>query len=208
MGHSLGSLVAFLYEGYLPINGFEERCDRALKDFAVTNLSKLLQCQLTQIPLPEFDKSSDLKALIGFNSFGSLIWPYPQKVGIKVPVLLIGGTYDLITPLLSEQFKLFLSADSNSKNRFLIVEGASHFSPIRVTTANSKIDSGADVFKISENFIGSYPFDFQNLSLEIIVKFLNNLETKNGLNIFKKQNTYDLKFHILGNDQIREIIKN
>jgi len=208
MGHSLGSLVAFLYEGYSPIDGFEERCDKALEDLAVTNLSKLLQCQLSQIPLPEFKKSSDLKALIGFNSFGSLIWPYPKKIGIKAPVLLIGGTYDLITPLQNEQFKVFLSAESNSNNRFLVVEGASHFSPIRVTTPNSIIDSGEDVFNINENFIGSHPFDFQNLSLEIIIKFLNTLETKNGLNIMKKQNAYDLKFHILGTDQIREIIKN
>ena len=207
MGHSLGSLVAFLYEGYPPINGFGERCNEALVDFAVTNLSKLLQCQLSQISLPKFDRSSNLKAIIGFNSFGSLIWPYPQKTGINVPVLLIGGTYDLITPLLSEQFKVFLSTDANSNNRFLLVEGASHFSPIRVTGRNSIIDSGDDVFNIHKNFIGSYPFDFQNLSLEIIIQFLNSLETKNGLDIIKKQTAYDLKFHILGTDQIRELIK-
>ena len=208
MGHSLGSLVAFLYEGDSPLNGFEERCDKALEDFAVTNLSKLLQCQLSQIPIPEFNQSSDLKALIGFSSFGSLIWPYPQKIGINVPILLIGGTYDLITPLLSEQFRVFLSAESNSNNRFLVVEGASHFSPIRVTSANSILDSGEDVFNINENFIGTFPFDFQNLSLEIIVKFLNTLETKNSLEITKKQNAYNHKFYILGPDQIRKIIKN
>ena len=149
-----------------------------------------------------------MKALIGFNSFGSLIWPYPQKIGINVPILLIGGTYDLITPLISEQFKVFLSADSYSYNRFLVVEGASHFSPIRVSTSNSILDSGEDVFNINENFIGSYPFDFQNLSLEIIVKFLNTLDRKNGMDIIKKQNAYDLRFHLLGTDQVREIIKN
>ena len=208
MGHSLGSLVAFLYEGYPPINGFEKRCDKALVDFAVTNLSKLLQCQLTQIPLPEFNQSSELRAIIGFNSFGNLIWPYPQKIGINVPVLLIGGTYDLITPVESEQFKIFLSAESSLKNRFLVVEGASHFSPIRVNNINSSPDSGEDVFNINENFIGSYPLAFQKLSLEIIINFLNTLETKNGLDIIKKQNAYDLKFHILGAEQIREIIKN
>ena len=208
MGHSLGVLIAFLYEGYPPINGFEERCDKALVDFAVTNLSKLLQCQLSQISLPEFNKSSDLKALIGFNGFGSLIWPYPQKIGINVPILLIGGTYDLITPLISEQFKVFLSAESSPNNRFLLVEGASHFSPIRVSSNNSIIDSGEDVFNINENFIGSHPYDFQNLSLKIILEFLNSVDTNNSLNVFKKQNAYNLKFHILGIDQIREIIKN
>ncbi len=208
MGHSLGSLVAFLYEGYPPVIGFEERCDKALKDLAVTNLSKLLQCQLSQIPLPKFNQASDLKALIGFNSFGSLIWPYPQKIGINVPVLLIGGTYDLITPLISEQFKVFLSAESNPNNRFLVVEGASHFSPIRIMSEDKIFDSGEDVFNINKNFIGSYPFDFQKLSLEVIVKFLNSLEKENGLEIIKKQKAFDLKFHLLGKDEIRDLIEN
>ena len=63
-------------------------------------------------------------------------------------------------------------------------------------------------FNINENFIGSHPFDFQNLSLEIIVKFLNTLEQKKGMDIIKKQNAYDLKFHLLGTDEVREIIKN
>ena len=58
MGHSLGALIAFLYEGDLPKDDFEKRCDLALKDFAITNLSKLLQCQLNEIPLPEIINSS------------------------------------------------------------------------------------------------------------------------------------------------------
>ena len=40
MGHSLGALIAFLYEGDLPKDDFEKRCDLALKDLAITNLSK------------------------------------------------------------------------------------------------------------------------------------------------------------------------
>ena len=50
MGHSLGALIALLYEGNIPNDQLEERCDLALKDFAVTNLSKFLQCQLSEIP--------------------------------------------------------------------------------------------------------------------------------------------------------------
>ena len=53
MGHSLGALISFLYEGELPTKGFDNRCNLALKDFALTNLSKLLQCQLIEIPLPK-----------------------------------------------------------------------------------------------------------------------------------------------------------
>ena len=108
MGHSLGALIAFLYEGKLPKAGFEDRCNLALRDLAITNLSKLIQCQLNEIPLPKFNNENKANAIIGFNSFGSIIWPKEKNSGIEMPVLFIGGTYDLITPLISEQFSLFL----------------------------------------------------------------------------------------------------
>jgi len=131
MGHSLGALIALLYEGNKPTDKLEDKCDSALKDFAVTNLSKLLQCQLSEIPFPKRNNTNKASAIIGFNAFGSLVWPKENSTGIKIPTLLIGGTYDLITPLMNEQFRVF-SALYNPSNRFLIIEGASHFSPIRI----------------------------------------------------------------------------
>ncbi len=208
MGHSLGSLVSFLYEGNSPVDGFESRCDKALVDLALTNLSKLLQCQLSEIPIPEYKGSTNLKALIGFNTFGSLIWPYEENSGIDVPILLIGGTYDLITPLLSEQFKIFLSTKINPLNRFVIIEGASHFSPIRVLNKNRQLERGKDVFKISKDLVGSRPNDVQNLSLKIIVEFLNNLDQRKGLNILKKSNEDNLNYYILGRKEIINISNN
>ncbi len=207
MGHSLGSLISMLYEGNLPEKDFESRCNIALKDFALTNLSKLLQCQLLEIPILEFEKSTDLKAIVGFNSFGSLIWPYKNNTGINAPVLLIGGTFDLITPLVSEQFKLFRSNQSNKLNRFLIVQGASHFSPISVNNQSSKNKIDNDVFKIKENFIGINPSDFQKLSLKIIIEFLSNLERKQGLKVVPKNQILNLNYHLLGEKELNQIYK-
>ena len=119
MGHSLGALIALLYEGNKPTNQLEEKCDSALKDFAVTNLSKLLQCQLSEIPFPKRNNSNKASAIIGFNSFGSLIWPKKHSSGIKIPTLLIGGTYDLITPLMNEQFEVFYALDNPSNSCLL-----------------------------------------------------------------------------------------
>ena len=178
MGHSLGSLIAFLYEGNLPNDGFEKRCDLALKDFAITNLSKLLQCQLNEIPLPKINKVENAKGIIGFNSFGSIIWPQERSSGIEMPVLFIGGTYDLITPLISEQFKVFLSTTPNPLNRFLIIEGASHFSPIDIKKNIHKEDKNSDIFKIKNSFIGTNPKAVQDFSLKVILKFLNNIKTR------------------------------
>ena len=208
MGHSLGSLIALLYEGNLPKEGFEKRCSLAFKDFAITNLSKLLQCQLNEIPLPEISNFKKGKGIIGFNSFGSIIWPKEKDSGIEIPVLLIGGTFDLITPLISEQFKVFLSTNSNSLNRFLIIEGASHFSPIRINNNFSEDIESNDIFQINKAFIGSNPKLVQNLSLKIIVEFLENLKNNKSINVMKNQTESDLDFHIFDRKTLKEVTKN
>ena len=208
MGHSLGALIALLYEGKLPENDFENRCNSALKDFALTNLSKLIQCQLNEIPLPKTNNSKKSNGIIGFNSFGSIIWPNEQNSGIEMPVLLIGGTYDLITPLISEQFKVFLSTTSNPLNRFLIIEGASHFSPIRINDNYSEKIENNNVFKINKSFIGSNPNSVQNFSLKVIVEFLENIKKNESIKIMKNQTYRDLDFHILDRKTLKAIIKN
>ncbi len=203
MGHSLGALIALLYEGGKPLDGFENRCDKALKDFGVTNLSKFVQCQLIEIPIPERIYPKKANAIIGFNAFGSLIWPKEKSSGIDVPILLIGGTYDLITPLIGEQFKLFLSAN-NSLNRFLIIEGASHFSPIRI---ENNSEGNNDIFKISEPFIGSDPKSVQDLSLRTLTAFINKLKDKESLKIFANKREIKLDFHLLDSKIIDQISK-
>lgn len=208
MGHSLGALIAFLYEGNLPKEDFDNRCNLALKDFAVTNLSKLLQCQLNDIPLPEINNSKKANAIIGFNSFGSIIWPKEKDSGIEMPVLFIGGTYDLITPLTSEQFKVFLSTTSNPLNRFLIIEGASHFSPIRINDDYSENLESNDIYRINKSLIGSNPNLVQNLSLKVIVEFLENLKNNEGIKIIKKQTDSNLDFHILDRQSLKNITEN
>ena len=208
MGHSLGALISMLYEGNPPNSEFISRCENALGDFALTNLSKLLQCQLSEIPIPEFEKSKDLKGIVGFNSFGSLIWSDKENSGIDVPILFIGGTFDLITPLISEQSKLFLANEPNKLSRFLIIEGASHFSPIRVLNKNLSQMNGNDVFKIKEDFIGINPYKFQNLTLKIIIQFLSDFEKKEGLKLVQKQNIDNLNFHIFGEKELKKLLNN
>ena len=208
MGHSLGALISMLYEGNPPSNELLSRCENALDDFALTNLSKLLQCQLSEIPIPDFEKSKELKAIVGFNSFGSLIWSNKTNLGIDVPILFIGGTFDLITPLVSEQINLFLANESNELNRFLIIEGASHFSPIRVENKNLSEIKSSDVFKIKENLIGINPYEFQNFTLQIIIQFLNDLQKKEGLKVVQKQKIDNLNFHILGEKELKIIFSN
>jgi len=68
---------------------------------------------LSEIPIPKKSNTNKARAIIGFNSFGSLVWPKENSTGIKTPTLLIGGTYDLITPLINEQYRVL--SDLNNK---------------------------------------------------------------------------------------------
>jgi len=149
------------------------------------------------------NNANKASAIIGFNSFGSLVWPKENSSGIKTPTLLIGGTYDLITPLMNEQFRVF-SALNNPSNRFLIIEGASHFSPIRINNTKENYD----VFKISESFIGSDPILVQNLSTKFIVEFLKNIQDQKIPIVVKNQRYLGLDFHLLDLETIKEISEN
>ena len=130
--------------------------------------------------------------------------PKENSTGIKAPTLLIGGTYDLITPLVNEQFRVFYALN-NPLNRFLIIEGASHFSPIRI---NNSYEENNDVFKISESFIGSDPLLVQDLSAKFIVKFLENIRDKKITPLIKNQRDLGLKFHLLDLEIIKEVSEN
>ena len=193
MGHSLGALTAFLASGAIPEKGLDKRCNKFLNDFSVTNLSRLLQCQITDLIIDEEKNVNSLSAIVGINSFGKLLWPDSLDLELNVPFFLTGGTFDLVTPALSEQLGLLLSSKDNDFSRVLIIEGASHFSPIRIDDNFSEID----LYKISDSFVGVNPIEVQNLLGNQIVRFLENLESERSLPVSIDQYTNKLNFLLL-----------
>ena len=105
---------------------------------------------------------------------------------------------------MNEQFRVF-SALNNPSNRFLIIEGASHFSPIRINKSNKENN---DVFKISESFIGSDPIRVQDLSVKYIIKFLENIKEQQIPPVIKNQRDLGLDFHLLDLETINQVSKN
>ena len=105
---------------------------------------------------------------------------------------------------MNEQFRVF-SALNNPSNRFLIIEGASHFSPIRI---NKSYEENNDVFKINETFIGSEPILVQDLSTKFIVEFLKNIKDQKIPTVVKNQRDLGLDFHLLDLKTIKEISEN
>ncbi|QNI67971.1 alpha/beta hydrolase [Synechococcus sp. BMK-MC-1] len=175
VGHSLGALTAFLASGAQPEQGLGRRCRTVMDDLPLSNLSRLLQCQIQDVALPGFPPPASLAGVVGLNSFGSLLWPRRLPVASDIPVLLSGGSLDLITPPLSEQLGLLRALPSNPGTRAVLVEGASHFSPVRVE--GQRGGEGEDLFQLGEEFVGVQPLQVQALLKQEILRFLEALES-------------------------------
>lgn len=169
MGHSLGGLSALLAAGLRPEPGLGRRCHRALDSIPLINLSRLLQCQLDQVKLPLARSSVPVAGVVTFNSFGSLLWPHRGLARLPMPLLLMGGSLDLITPPVSEQLDQFLPGN-HSLSRLVLVDGASHFSPVRLSSRDQAL------FKIGDAFVGVEPRQVQAMMLQLTGDFLADLE--------------------------------
>jgi predicted dienelactone hydrolase len=144
-----------------------------------------LQCQLVDVSLPQQVAPPALSAVIGFNSFGSLLWPADSlSKTVNVPVLFTGGTLDLITPPISEQLGLLLAMPADPSSRVVLVEGASHFSPVRVEGQRQGAQ-GEDLFQLGEDLVGVQPLQVQALLEQEVVQFLVEQEQRKGAQSFK-----------------------
>ena len=205
MGHSLGALTAILASGLKLDDQLENRCQKVLDNLSLTNLSSLLQCQLVDITLPDRKNMENLSSIIGMNSFGSFLWQKDLANQINIPLFLTGGTFDLVTPSISEQLGLLLSVSSSPLSRVLLIEGASHFSPIRVEGQMYQSE-GKDLFNLGESIVGYHPLSVQSLLSFEIINFLEKLEEKKSISSYTNLTKEELKFHILDSTIIEKLI--
>ena len=139
------------------------------------------------------------------NSFGSYLWPKNTESQINIPLFLTGGTFDLVTPSISEQLGLLVSLSSSPLSRVLLIEGASHFSPIRVEGQMNQ-SKGDDLFNFGESIVGYHPLSVQSLLALEIINFLESLEQKESIKAGTNIKKDELKFHILDKTIIEKLI--
>ena len=125
----------------------------------------------------------------------------------SIPILLTGGTLDLITPPLQEQLTLLISATKHPFSRALIIEGASHFSPVRVEDQFNK-DSRDDLFQLGEVFVGVQPLLVQKVLAKEIINFLYSLENNVEPSPSVHKQSGDLRVHLLDRIAIENLINN
>ena len=140
------------------------------------------------------------------NSFGSFLWQKNLDNKINVPLFLTGGTFDLVTPSISEQLGLLLALSSSPLSRVLLIEGASHFSPIRVEGQMSQSE-GKDLFNLGESIVGYHPLSVQSLLAFEIISFLEKLEENKSIPSSTNLTKGELKFHILDRNTIEKLFK-
>lgn len=170
IGHSLGGVAALLGASLPPEAGLDRRCQRSLNRLPVTNPSLLLQCQLPSTALPVLaDPPAGLRGVVVYNGFGSLLWPQRGLKTLPVPVLIVGGSLDLVTPPIAEQLNLFLPV-GHGRSRLALVSGGSHFSPVRVSGREKAL------LQLGNELVGAPPEAVQALLLRLTEEFLKSIE--------------------------------
>ncbi|MBD1851367.1 alpha/beta hydrolase [Leptolyngbya sp. FACHB-711] len=106
IGHSLGGYTALALAGAnLNFNLLKQQCQPDLTHLNITNLSMLLQCEALHTTQPTSLQLKDdrVKAVIAMNSASNGIFGQAGLQQIQIPVMMIGGSDDLISPVLLEQ---------------------------------------------------------------------------------------------------------
>jgi predicted dienelactone hydrolase len=151
VGHSLGGYTVLALAGaQLDFDLIKRSCNpnRSL------NLSVLLQCRANELT-PQAYRLQDprIKAVFAISPLGSTMFGKQGMSQIRVPVFLLGGGEDIITPVVPEQIYPFTWLQTPNKYLAILDKGT-HFSTQTISQSDS-------VFPVSEGLIGADPAQAQ-----------------------------------------------
>ena len=128
LGHSLGGVTALSLAGAtINLPRLKEACqDTNL----ILNPAGLLQCRANYLPPGDYNlKDPRIKTVIALHPLSSVIFG-PESMGkIDIPILMVAGSNDLVSPTIQEQVHPFVWIKSPQKYLSLLVPGT-HFSTI------------------------------------------------------------------------------
>ena len=147
VGHSLGGYTVLALAGaQVDFDRVKLLCNpnRSL------NLSVVLQCRARELPPQRYAlQDPRVKAIFAISPLDSTIFGQRGMSQIRVPVFMMGGSNDIITPAIPEQIYPFTWLRSPEKY-LAILENGTHFSTLSVAKSDS-------VFPVSESLIGPEP---------------------------------------------------
>lgn len=166
IGQSFGGYTALAVAGApLNLKSLREACPPS---FSV-DISLLLQCQATALVSPERTSidfyDPRIQAVVAINPITSAIFGPESLAQVTVPVLMIAGSADTVAPALPEQIMPFTWLPEGDRY-LLLMEGATHFSTIGVT--------GAETFGLPPEIIGPFPEIAQRYTQVMSLAFLSS----------------------------------
>ncbi|GAC1449442.1 MAG: alpha/beta hydrolase [Chamaesiphon sp.] len=158
IGHSIGGYTVLTLAG-AKINLEQLRQDCVNNESL--NLSVLLQCQAAQLPSSLYSlQDNRVKTAIAVNPVTSYLLGQSGLSQIQVPLMLVAGSQDIITPAVPEQIRPFTWLKTPDKYLALF-ENGTHFSTLAATTLKQ------GVFPLPQSLVGPTP--------EIARSYLNAL---------------------------------
>jgi predicted dienelactone hydrolase len=132
IGQSFGAYTALALAGAeINFEQLQSNCDPDDPDF---NISFLIQCQALQLPRENYNlRDERVAAAIAINPLSSGIFGAAQLSRIAIPVAIVSGSADAVTPALDEQILPFTALTTPEKYLVLLEQGT-HFSTVGVTS--------------------------------------------------------------------------
>ncbi len=147
IGHSLGGYTTLALAGAeIDFDRVAQYCNpnRSL------NVSLLLQCRAKELPARRYTfKDPRIKAIFAINPLGNTVFGQRGIGKVTVPTFLMGGSDDVVTPVVPEQIYPFTWLQTPNKYLAILNKGT-HFS----APAGNKSDA---VFPVNDSLIGPDP---------------------------------------------------
>ncbi len=128
VGQSFGAYTALALAGAeIDFENLREICQPFEDPF---NLSLLLQCEALRLPSFNYNlRDERIQSAIAINPLTSVIFGESELAAIKIPIMLVSGSADTVTPAFPEQIIPFTWL--TTPNKYLVLlEGGTHFSAL------------------------------------------------------------------------------
>ena len=186
-GQSFGAYTTLALAGAeLNWNTLEQDCQELNNSW---NLSLLLQCLALQTPEVDADinlKDERIKAAIAINPLASSVFGRESLSEIDIPVMLISGSADPVTPALPEQIIPFTWL--TTPNKYLVLlKGGTHFSTLNESAGSIPVPPqaiGPDP-KIAQDYVKQLGLTFFGAYVTGAQLYANYLNAEYGAVISK-----------------------
>ena len=189
IGQSFGAYTTLAISGAeLNWLSLEQECDNIQNSW---NLSLLIQCLAWQIPEPDTRislKDERIKSAIAINPLTSAVFGRESLSEIDIPIMIVSGSSDPITPSLPEQIIPFTWLNTTHKY-LVLLQGGTHFSTLNESAGSIPVPEnaiGPDP-KIAQTYIRQLGLAFFDRYIKDQPKYASYLNAEYGYVISKRK---------------------